>query len=118
MILATGTVILAELPTKTPAGHEQTGKRPCIVLTDTALIEKLAFPNLFIAPMTGNHLPPHRLRVFLAAGSGGIQFDSIVLLDQVCVIDVHRVRARLGQLSATDLLVLQPGLQAMFGHLV
>jgi mRNA interferase MazF len=91
-----GEVWLADLsPTK---GTEQTGIRPVLVVqTDRA---NPYSPHTIIVPFTTRIrqklLPSH---VFVPAGEGGLKYDSVVLCEQIRVIDKGRLITRLGELS-------------------
>lgn len=49
----------------------------------------------------------------LAAGTGGLRYDSVALLDHVRAIDVRRVTRRLGRLGADSHLSILRGLERM-----
>jgi len=91
-----GEVWLADLsPTK---GTEQTGIRPVpIVQTDRA---NPYSPHTIIVPFTTRIrqklLPSH---VLVPAGEEGLKHDSVVLCEQIRVIDKGRLITRLGELS-------------------
>ncbi len=79
-------------------GTEQAGVRPVLVVqTDRA---NLHSPHTIVVPFTTRirHklLPSH---VLVPSGEGGLTQDSIALCEQIRVIEVGRLIARLGQLS-------------------
>jgi mRNA interferase MazF len=79
-------------------GTEQAGVRPVIILQiDRA--NKVS-PHTIIAPFTTKIrsaiLPSH---VFVAAPAGGLSQDSVLLLEQIRVIDKKRILKVLGSLS-------------------
>ncbi|MBI3930007.1 MAG: type II toxin-antitoxin system PemK/MazF family toxin [Armatimonadetes bacterium] len=104
-----------ELPERQPPGHEQAGRRPCVVLADPAGLQRTRFPVLVLAPLTGaRQLPSGPLYIRLEAGVGGLPMASTVLLDQVAAIDARRVKGYLGQLEATEYVPIEEGLRTMF----
>jgi mRNA interferase MazF len=91
-----GEVWLADLsPTK---GTEQAGIRPVLIVqTDRA---NPYSPHTIIVPFTTRirqKLLPSQ--VFVPAGEGGLKHDSVVLCEQIRVIDKGRLITRLGELS-------------------
>ncbi len=111
-----GAVLWFELPVRRPPGHEQVGRRPCVVLADPGRVQGTRFPVLIVAPLTSaRHLPPGPLYVHLKGGSAGLPVDSTMMLDQVAAMDARRVRGYLGQLGPTEYAPVEEGLRAMFG---
>jgi mRNA interferase MazF len=91
-----GDVVLCDL--NPVMGTEQAGIRPCLVLqTDQA---NLVSPHTIIAPFTTRIrqtlLPCH---VFVPAGEGSLKEDSVLLCEQIRVIDGRRVIRGLGTIS-------------------
>lgn len=80
-------------------GTEQAGKRSVVVVQiDRA---NLASPHTIIVPLTSKIrqvlLPSH---VFIPAGVGGLNQDSVILCEQIRVIDKSRVIRILGHLDS------------------
>ncbi len=95
-------------------GTEQAGIRPVVVLqTDRA---NAASPHTIIAPFTskirGALLPSH---VLMPAGSGGLPQDSVLLCEQIRVIDTRRIRQVWGQLDAEQMDKVAEALRAILG---
>lgn len=91
-----GDVVLCDL--NPVVGTEQAGIRPAAILQiDRA---NAASPHTIIAPFTTrirrSLLPSH---VFVPAGSGGLSQDSVLLCEQVRVIDKRRIMRVLGHLD-------------------
>ncbi len=91
-----GDVVLCDL--NPVVGTEQAGVRPIAILQiDRA---NAASPRTIIAPFTTqichSTLPSH---VFVPAGNGGLSQDSVLLCEQVRVIDKRRIRRVLGHLD-------------------
>jgi mRNA interferase MazF len=93
-------------------GTEQAGIRPVVILqTDRA---NAVSPHTIIAPFTTRIraalLPSH---VLLPAGSGGLQSDSILLCEQIRVVDKQRIIRILGHLDDQQLKDIAQALRAV-----
>lgn len=99
MIPKQGAIYLVDLdPTK---GHEQSGKRPVLVLQNNVLNKNLS--TIVIAPLTSNlKLKGTLTSYFLSSEICGLQKDSVILLFQVRTIDKSRLEKYVGTLSETD----------------
>src|SRR5947209_7029067 len=78
-------------------GTEQAGTRPVLVVqTDRA---NASSPHTIIVPFTSKlrHklLPSH---VLVPAGDGGLRQDSVILAEQIRVVDLDRLIRKLGDL--------------------
>jgi mRNA interferase MazF len=110
--LQRGTVVLVELdPTR---GHEQRGRRPCIVVSDTDVTEDPRFPLLAVVPISskageGALYPP------LSPGRSGLKRASFALVDQIRSIDKRRVTGVFGRLTAGELSKVDEGLLLLLG---
>jgi mRNA interferase MazF len=113
-----GYIVVIDFSKHLPQGSEQEGIRPALVLGDTMSIEALSLPKVLVAPITSRMFKPSLLRVMLKASRGGLSSDSTILFDQVRHIDQSRVVAITGQLTSSDLKVLEISLKALFNHLV
>lgn len=114
-----GSVLLVALPAQEPGGREQQGLRPAVVVGVPEAAGTPRFPVSIVVPLTtrdgswaerSTELYPK-----LRAGSGGLQRDSVALLDQVRSLDVSRVRGYLGSLKKEELDPMRAGLQRIFG---
>ncbi len=95
-------------------GTEQAGIRPVIILQiDRA---NAVSPHTIIAPFTTKIrralLPSH---VFVPAGNGGLTQDSVVLGEQIRVIDKRRIIKTLGHLDESYLDELAQALRMILG---
>ncbi len=107
-----GTVILVSLdPT---VGHEQRGARPCVVVTDPAVIEDQQFPMLAVVPLTGT---PGEGALYpgLRPGESGLVKPSWALIDQLRAIDKRRVIRVFGVISPEELAAVDDGFQLFLG---
>lgn len=105
-----GDVVLCDL--NPVFGTEQAGKRPVVVLqVDRA---NVAIPHTIIAPFTTKIrnvlLPSH---VFIPAGSGELQQDSVLLCEQVRVVDKKRLLVVWGHLEETHMNAIAQALRAI-----
>jgi mRNA interferase MazF len=95
-----GDVVLCDL--NPVVGTEEAGVRPAVVLQiDRA---NAVSPHTIIAPFTTKIrraiLPSHLL---VAAGTGGLSQDSVVLCEQIRVVDKRRIIKVLGRLDEPSL---------------
>ena len=107
-----GTVILVSLGAT--VGHEQRGARPCVVVTDPAVIEDQRFPMLAVAPLTGTP-GEGALYPILHPGESGLVKPSWALIDQLRTIDKRRVIRVFGVISPDELAAIDDGLQLFLG---
>ena len=110
--LARGTVVWVDLePTR---GHEQKGHRPCVIVSDSQIIEDQRFPMIAVIPLTGTPgagllYPP------LEAGPSGLQKRSFALIDQLRSVDKTRLTRVFGRISARELESIEEGLCLFLG---
>lgn len=107
-----GDVVLCDL--NPVIGTEQAGIRPVVILQiDRA---NAVSPHTIIAPFTTKIrrelLPSH---VFVPVGVGGLNQDSVVLCEQIRVIDKSRIIKILGNLDNVYLQKLNKALCAILG---
>ncbi len=100
-VIEPGDVIAVDLPMHIPAGHEQEGRKPAIVVGVPP--QPLRYGVLTIVPMTAqtgrwadlNPLVYPRL----PRGIAGLSLESVALLDQIRCIDSRRLFDYLGTLD-------------------
>ena len=112
MTIFRGDVVLCDL--NPVVGTEQAGVRPVVVLQiDHA---NAVSPHTIIAPFTTKIrrplLPSH---VFVPAGVGGLSRDSVLLCEQIRVIDKRRIVKVLGRLDEPYLEKMDRALHAVLG---
>lgn len=117
--LGVGDVVVARLPAQNPSGHEQEGYRPAVIVGVPAQAGTPRFPMLVVAPLTTDRqqawaTAAPALYPALAAGTGGLPADSIVLADQVRALDATRIARQIGTLKTTEYAGIQQALKAMF----
>lgn len=112
MILGRGAVVLVALdPT---VGHEQHGVRPCVVVSNPAVISGQRFPLVCVVPITGARgegllYPP------LAPGKSGLAKKSFALIDHLRSIDKRRVQRAFGEVTPEEIAAIDEGLAAFLG---
>ncbi|NJO75721.1 MAG: type II toxin-antitoxin system PemK/MazF family toxin [Leptolyngbyaceae cyanobacterium RM1_406_9] len=115
--LSRGDVVLVSLPSHQPQGREQEGKRPTVIVGIPQ--GKLRYPVILVVPLTtqmGDWVEKNSvLYPRLEAGVGNLSQPSIVLLDQVRAIDVQRVVAYFGSLTAEQYQPILEGLRQILG---
>lgn len=94
-------------------GSEQHGLRPAVVLQNNTGNQHS--PTVLVAPISsrcGKRLPTH---VFLPSCETSLKVDSIVLLEQVRVIDKTRLLQSLGRLPDKEMSAIDKALLISFG---
>jgi mRNA interferase MazF len=107
-----GDVFLVDL--NPVVGTEQAGIRPALVVqTDRA---NVASPHTIIIPFTARireaKLPSH---VRVPAGTGGLTEQSVLLCEQIRVIDKRRLVRRTGHIEEEDLRRVDIALKLILG---
>jgi mRNA interferase MazF len=110
--IARGDVVLCDL--NPVVGTEQAGIRPVIILQiDRA---NAVSPHTIIAPFTTRIrralLPSH---VLISSGVGGLTQDSVVLCEQIRVIDKRRIIQVLGHLDDPHMEEIARALRIILG---
>lgn len=110
--ISRGDVVLCDL--NPVIGTEQAGVRPVVVLQiDRA---NAASPHTIIAPFTTKIrralLPSH---VFVPAGAGGLGQDSVLLAEQIRVVDKQRIIRVLGRLDDSYMQQIAKALSTIIG---
>jgi len=112
VMIERGDVVMCDL--NPVIGTEQAGIRPCVVLQiDRA---NSVSPHTIIAPFTTKirrtMLASH---VLIEAGVGGLSQDSVLLCEQVRVIDKQRIVKVLGRLDEVYMKKIENALSAILG---
>jgi mRNA interferase MazF len=115
--LRVGDVVAALFPDHDPAGHEQDGYRPAVVLAIPT--EPMRFPTLLLGPMTTDVGKP-----WVAANPGlylllgGLRQPTVLLLDQVRALDEDRIDRKLGRFSDGEMTRISKAFCDLFGELL
>lgn len=118
-LVSFGDILLIMLPSHAPAGHEQEGVRPAVVVGLPQRAGQPRFSTLLVIPFTTQEgtwsKKAPRLYPRLRSGAGGLPRPSIALLDQVRSIDARRVSSYLGSLTGKEFQPIKEGLKQIFG---
>ncbi len=113
-----GDVVTARFPQQNPQGREQEGYRPAIVVGFPSRLGIPRFKLIVVIPLTtdkgqdwANASPDLYPR--FSAGIAGLKSPSIVLLDQIRVLDISRIIAYRGTLSPEQYEPILVGLRRM-----
>lgn len=98
-----------------PIGSEQTGIRPVVILQNN--IGNTYSPTVIIAPITSKvkvktKLPTH---IFIKGGEKRLPKNSLILLEQIRVIDKERLRYYVGSLNSKEMLEVDKGIIISLG---
>lgn len=112
VIISRGDVVLCDL--NPVVGTEQAGVRPVVILQiDRA---NAVSPHTIIAPFTTRIRQVMLLsHVFVSAGAGGLSQDSVLLCEQIRVIDKRRIIKVLGHLDVHYLEEIAKALHTVLG---
>jgi mRNA-degrading endonuclease toxin of MazEF toxin-antitoxin module len=102
------------------SGHEQLGERPYIIMSRDKV--NAGKPTAVGVPFSTKTQKANSYRILLPVGefirdvdSNYVFENSVALCDDVRVIDLNRVRKRIGKLSENGVLSVQLGLTYVFG---
>lgn len=95
-------------------GSEQSGTRPVIVVQND--VGNKYSSTIIIVPLTRKNIyklkqPTH----FLLKRTGKIRYDSIVLTEQVKVIDKRRIRRKIGHLNRNTMKIIDQKIMIALG---
>lgn len=96
-------------------GSEQTGIRPVVILQNN--IGNIYSPTVIIAPITSKvkvkaKLPTH---IFIKGNSKRLPKNSLILLEQIRVIDKERLRYYVGELTKKEIQEVNEGIIISLG---
>ena len=115
--LKSGDVVLINLPSHNPRGHEQEGTRPVVIIN--VLSDDVRYPVVVVVPLTtqfGNWVTKNpQIYPIVQSGTAGLSRKSVVLCDQIRAVDVHRVVGYLGSLSSVEYIPVIEGLRQVLG---
>ncbi len=94
-------------------GHEQSGKRPVVVVQTNAANDKLN--TVMVAPLTSNlKARGYLLTVFVSAQNNGLAKDSVLLLFQVRTLDKRRLERKVAHLDDATMAQVDQALRRAF----
>ena len=98
-------------------GSEQGGVRPVLIVQND--IGNRYSPTVIAAAvtsrMTKSKLPTH---IEISSGVGGLDKDSVVLLEQIRTLDKRRLRDKIGELTSEEMEAVNQGLLISLGFFV
>jgi mRNA interferase MazF len=110
--LERGTVALVTLdPT---VGHEQRGRRPCVIVSDPDVTADQRFGLVAVVPVSGAG-GEGALYPALAPGRSGLRKKSFALVDQIRSVDKRRVDRIFGRIPREELDAIDLGLSLFLG---
>ncbi len=111
MVIEKGDVFFCNLdPT---FGHEQSGKRPVVVVQTDAANDKLN--TVMVAPLTSNlKARGFLLTVLVSAQSNGLAKDSVLLLFQIRTLDKRRLERKITRLDDATMAQVDQALRLAF----
>lgn len=95
-------------------GAESNKRRPAVVVSNdgaNTTASRLGRGVVTVVPVTSNTSRVYPFQVMLPAGDGGLDRDSKAQAEQVRSVAVERVGAKVGQLSAPQVAVLDEALR-------
>ncbi|MEE3716885.1 type II toxin-antitoxin system PemK/MazF family toxin [Tumidithrix elongata RA019] len=115
--LKCGDVILINLPSHNPRGHEQEGKRPAVIIGvpsgDVRYLVAIVVPLTTQFGVWARKNPT--LYPNIQAGTAGLTQTSVALCDQIRAVDMQRVIGYLGSLSSVEYMPIIEGLRQILG---
>lgn len=114
--LVVGDIVTALFPVHDPAGHEQQGYRPAVVVGVPAVLGSPRFPVVVLAPLTTDRdqewaRTSPALYPRFPEGTADLRSPSLCLLDQMRALGLERLRAYRGALSAEEYEPIREGLK-------
>ena len=111
--MARGEILRLHLPKNLPAGYEQHGTRPCVVLQ----VEPPQLKTIVIVPFTTNLKRlnlPYTLHV-LASRQNGLAEESVALVYQIRATDRSRIIETIGLLEGDYMAQIDRLMRQMLG---
>ncbi len=112
-LLKYGDVIFINLPSHSPKGHEQEGKRPAVIVGVPQ--GDVRYPVVIVTPLTtqvGDWVKKNpALYPIIQSGTAGLPQKSVALCDQIRAVDIQRVIGYLGSLSVDEYLPIMDGVR-------
>ncbi|WP_164928909.1 type II toxin-antitoxin system PemK/MazF family toxin [Gloeobacter violaceus] len=111
-------IVVVQFPKHMPRGREQEEERPAIIVGIPSQLGEPRFSMLIVVPLTTSReqnwaAACPRLYPKLAAGTGGLPRESVVLIDQVRSVDRLRLLRFIGSLTLEDYEPILAGLCQM-----
>ena len=95
-------------------GHEQSGARPCVVVSPPEINRDQRYPVIAVVPVTGTP-GVGALYPALQPGASGLIKPSWALTDQIRSVDKRRIFRVFGRISPLELRAIDEGLRIFLG---
>ena len=94
-------------------GHEQAGRRPCLVISDDIYNQGPAAKHIVLPVTSRNKRIPYHLTV--TPPEGGLRLASYVMCDDIRSVSRERFGERLGTVSSQTLSLMKENLEMLLG---
>ena len=94
-------------------GHEQAGRRPCLVISDDIYNQGPAAKHIVLPVTSRNKQIPYHLAV--TPPEGGLRLTSYVMCDDIRSVSRERFGERLGTVSSQTLSLMKENLEMLLG---
>ena len=94
-------------------GHEQAGRRPCLVISDDIYNQGPAAKHIVLPVTSRNNGIPYHLTV--TPPEGGLRLASYVMCDDIRSVSRERFGERLGAVSSQTLSLMKENLEMLLG---
>ena len=94
-------------------GHEQAGRRPCLVISDDIYNQGPAAKHIVLPVTSRNKRIPYHLTV--TPPEGGLRLASYVMCDDIRSVSRERFGERLGAVSSQTLSLMKENLEMLLG---
>jgi mRNA interferase MazF len=112
-LLKCGDVVFVNLPSHSPKGHEQEGRRPAVIVGVPQ--GDVRYPVVVVVPLTtqfGDWAKKNpELYPILQSGTARLTQKSVVLCDQIRAVDIERIIGYLGSLNVNEYLLIIAGVR-------
>ena len=96
------------------SGSEQQGRRPVVIVSNDALNQIQSWRSIIVVPLSTSAMQRKRgpSAILLSKGAAGLRRECVALCHQVTTLDRSKFTQRIGELSSTELNLVEDGLKA------
>jgi mRNA interferase MazF len=94
-------------------GHEQAGRRPCLIVSDDIYNQGPAAKHIVIPVTSRNKGIPYHLAI--TPPEGGLRLLSFVMCDDIRSVSRERFVERLGKVSVRTMQLVRENLEVLLG---
>lgn len=108
-----GEVFWVSLPFAGQGGHEQSGRRPAVIVQSSRAGQALS--TVVVVPLTSNMAALKRAHsvAVVPSAENGLTVPSVALVSQLRAVDVRRLEGKVGLIDAPTLADIETALKAM-----